>query len=147
MRSAVLIAATLLLLTIPSFASDSVNLLVVDRTQSLMESMQVEVLARILLSSEAFTISATTKIPEGPHPRGPFHFVIIIPPGGEWVWVCVPGLPEVLPLELRQALEMVKGAIEEIFVGERQAADPADDLYPFLWSAYFLTLGILEGAQ
>ncbi|MCK4356910.1 hypothetical protein KAW44_07495, partial [Candidatus Bipolaricaulota bacterium] len=123
------------------------NVLIVDRTQSFMESMQVEVLARALLASQIFTIQAVTQIPESPHPRGPFQFVIIIPPGESWVWVCTPGLPVVLPAGQQSALVVLKASIEQIFAGERKPADPADDLYSLFWSAFFLHVGVLEGVN
>ncbi|MCK4393232.1 hypothetical protein KAX17_10050 [Candidatus Bipolaricaulota bacterium] len=147
MRSVVLTVGLLMLLAVSSVATEPANVLIVDRTQSFMESMQVEVLARVLLSSELFTIGATMEIPKEPHPLGPFQFVIIIPPGEPWVWVCIPGLPGVLPEGQQRALAVLKGSIEQVFTGERKPADPADDLYPLFWSAYFLNIGILEGVN
>jgi hypothetical protein len=147
MRSVVLTVGLLLLLAVSSVAADPANVLIVDQTQGLMESMQVEVLARVLLASQLFTIQAVTQIPESPHPRGPFQFVIIIPPGESWVWVCTPGLPVVLPEGQQTALAVLKGSIEKVFAGERKPADPADDLYPLFWSAAFLRIGILEGVN
>ncbi len=147
MRSVVLTVGLLMLLAVSSVAIGPANVLIVDRTQSFMESMQVEVLARALLASGMFTIGATMEIPKEPHPRGPFQFVIIIPPGGNWVWVCTPGLPVVLPEGQQSALAVLKGSIEQVFAGERKPADPADDLYPLFWSAAFLHAGVLEGVN
>ena len=147
MRSVVLTVGLLVLLFVSSMATEPANVLIVDRTQSFMESMQVEVLARALLASQLFTIQAVTQIPESPHPCGPFQFVIIIPPGGTWVWVCTPGLPMVLPAGQQSALSVLKGSIEKVFAGERKPADPADDLYPLCWSAFFLHTGVLEGVN
>ena len=145
MRSVVLTVGLLVLLSVSSMAAEPANVLIVDQTQGLMESMQVEVLARVLLASKLFTIQAVTQIPESPHPRGPFQFVIIIPPGESWVWVCTPGLPVVLPEGQQRALAVLKGSIEQIFAGERKPVDPADDLYSFFWSAAFLRIGVLGG--
>ena len=147
MRSVVLTVGFLVLLFVSSTAAEPVNVLIVDQTQSLMESMQVEVLARALLASGMFTIGATMEIPKEPHPCGPFQFVIIIPPGENWVWVCTPGLPVVLPEGQQRALGVLKASIEQIFAGERKPADPADDLYSLFWSAAFLHAGVLEGVN
>ena len=147
MRSVILTVGLVMLLAVSSVATEPANVLIVDRTQSFMESMQVEVLARALLASGMFTIGATMEIPKEPHPCGPFQFVIIIPPGGNWVWVCTPGLPVVLPAGQQSALVVLKASIEQIFAGERKPADPADDLYPLFWSAAFLHAGILEGVN
>ncbi len=147
MRSVVLTVGLLALLFASSMAAEPANVLIVDRTQSFMESMQVEVLARALLASQLFTIQAVTQIPESFHSGGPFQFVIIIPPGKSWVWVCTPGLPVVLPEGQQRALVVLKASIEQIFAGERKPADPADDLYPLFWSAAFLHTGVLEGVN
>jgi len=147
MRSVVLTVGLLMLLAVSSVAADPANVLIVDQTQGLMESMQVEVLARVLLASQLFTIQAVTRIPESPHQRGPFQFVIIIPPGESWVWVCAPGLPAALSEGRQRALVVLKASIEQIFAGERKPADPADDLYPLFWSAAFLHAGVLEGVN
>ena len=147
MRSVVLTVGLLMLLAVSSMAAEPANVLIVDQTQGLMESIQVEVLARALLASKLFTIQAVTQIPESFHPRGPFQFVVIIPPGESWVWVCAPGFPVALPAGQQSALAVLKGSIEQVFAGERKSADPADDLYSFFWSAAFLRIGILEGVN
>lgn len=120
------------------------RVLIVAQTQTLMESMRVEVLARILLTA-GFQLAATTELPQRPHPRGPFHFVVIVPERGDWVWVCTPALPALLPPELQAALQGLELAIQQVFQGERRSGNPGQDLYPFLWSAYFLRMGILAG--
>jgi len=147
MRSAILAGMLVLLLTIPSMAADSVSLLIVDGTQTFMESMQVEILARALLASHLFTINAVTQIPVSADPHGPFQFVIIVPPDGNLIWVCTAGLPAVLPDVQQQAIKVLETSIEQVFMGTRKAADSGDDLYPFFWAAYFLHTGILEEIQ
>lgn len=128
-------------------AGPAVKVLIVDRTQTVLESMQLEVLARALLATGDFQLAAVTEPPRGPHPRGPFQFVVIVPERGEWVWVCTPTLPGKLPLELRAALQGLEEAIQRVFQGKRRPVDPGADLYPALWSAYFLKVGILEGIE
>ncbi len=124
------------------------RVLIVDRTQGFMASMQVGVLARMLrLSPFGAEITGTTEIPEEPLPQGPFQLVIIVPATGRWVWVCTPGLPETLGPEMQGFLQLVKGAVEKVFRGERTARDPADDLYALSWSAYFLRIGVLGGVS
>ena len=147
MRSAIVAVLLVLLFTIPSMAADSVSLLIVDNTQTFMESMQVEILARALLASHLFTINAVTQVPVSADPHGPFQFVIIVPPDGSFVWVCTAGVPAVLPDVQQQTLKVLKTSIEQVFMGTRKAADPGDDLYPFFWAAYFLHTGILEEIQ
>jgi hypothetical protein len=147
MRRAIVAVGIALLLAVSAFGTDAAQVLIVDQTETLMESMQVEVLARALLASGLFSIRAVTEIPDRPHPSGFFEYVVIIPPSGERVWVCIPGLPDALPAEFQQALNVLKGTIGLIFMGTRQAADPSDDLYAFMWSAYFINVGILEGVQ
>jgi hypothetical protein len=134
-------------LAVSAFGANAAQVLIVDQTETLMESMQVEVLARALLGSGLFSIRAVTEIPDGPHSSGSFRYVVIIPSSGEWVWVCTPGLPEASSAESQQALSVIEGTIDEIFIGKRQAANSSDDLYPFIWSAYFLNMGILEGVH
>lgn len=146
MRSATLILVTLLLVSLVSTASSDASLLIVDQTVSLMESMQVEILARALLGSGLFSIKAVTEIPDAPHPAGSFDFVVVIPPSRQWVWVCAPGLPEALPVQSQQALSVLEGAIEDVFMGARQAANPSEDLFSLLLSAYFLSTGVMEEA-
>jgi len=124
------------------------KVLIVDQTEGFVESMQVGVLARVhRLSPLGAEITGTTEIPEEPLPQGPFQLVVIVPPAGEWVWVCTPGLPETLGLEMQGFLQLVKGAVEKVFRGERRARDPADDLYALGWSAYFLKIGVLGGVS
>jgi len=124
------------------------KVLIVDQTEGFVESMQVGVLARVLrLSPFGAEITGTTEIPEKPLSQGPFQLVVIVPPAGEWVWVCTPGLPEMLGPELQGFLQLVKGAVEKVFRGERTARDPADDLYALGWSAYFLRIGVLGGVS
>ncbi|MCD5416085.1 hypothetical protein LR032_03145 [Candidatus Bipolaricaulota bacterium] len=147
MRNVILATGIAVLLALSCFGAEAAQVLIVDQTESLMESMQVEVLARVLLASGLFSIRAVTEIPDRPHPSGLFDYVVVIPPSGGWIWVCIPGLPQVFSAEFQQSLSVLEGAIEQIFIGERQAANPADDLYSFIWSAYFLSVGILEGAQ
>ena len=147
MRSAIVAVGLALVVAIAGIGAENAQVLLVDRTDGLMESMQVEVLARVLLSSGLFSIRAATETPNGPHPSGPFEYVVIIPQGGEWIWVCTPSLPEASSADAQQALSVIEGAINEIFIGSRQAANPSDDLYAFMWSAYFLNIGILEGVQ
>ncbi len=147
MRSVILVAGIALLLAISAFGTDAAQVLIVDQTETLMESMQVEVLARALLASGLFSIRAVTEIPDRPHPSGFFEYVVIIPPSGERVWVCIPGLPDALPAEFQQVLNLLEGTIGLIFMGTRQVANSSEDLYPFIWSAYFLNIGILEGVQ
>ena len=144
MRSAIVAGMLVLLLAIPSMAADSVSLLIVDGTQTFRESMQVEVLARALLASHLFTVNAVTQVPGSADPHGPFQFVIIVPPNGSLVWVCTAGLPDRLPDVQQQALKVLETSIEQVFMGTRKAADPGDDLYPFVWAAYFLHIDILE---
>ena len=145
MRRIALAWVLALLLGALGLSAASAQVLIVDQTLNLMESMQVEILARALLGSGLFSIKAVTKIPDAPHPAGSFDFVVVIPPSREWVWVCAPGLPAVLPEGQQRALAVLKTSIEQVFAGEREPADPADDLYPLIWSAYFLSIGILEG--
>lgn len=142
-KTGALLVALLAVATV-AWAGPAAKLLIVDRTQTFMESMQLEVLARALLASGEFEIAATTEVPSGSHPRGPFQFVVIVPQGGKWVWVCTPAFPSQLSLELQGALGALKGAIDRVFQGRRQALDPADDLYVVGWSAYFLKIGVLE---
>jgi len=126
-------------------AGPQAKVLIVDLTQTVMESMQLEVLARALLATGNFQLAAVTEPPNGPHPRGPFQFVVIVPERGEWVWVCTPTLPEKLPPGLQAALQGLEEAVRLVFRGERRPVDLGVDLYPALWSAYFLKVGILEG--
>ena len=104
MRSVILVAGIALLLAVSAFGTDAAQVLIVDQTETLMESMQVEVLAPALLASELFSIRAATEIPDRPHPSGPFEYVVIIPQGGEWIWVCTPSLPEVSSTEVRDMI-------------------------------------------
>ncbi|HEU68945.1 MAG TPA: hypothetical protein ENN53_07020 [Candidatus Acetothermia bacterium] len=147
MRHAALALGLLVSVAVLSMAADPVPVLIVDRTEGFVESMQVEVLARVLMASGLFTIRATLEVPQGPHPRGPFLFVVMIPPETKWAWICTPGLPEALPRELRGALTALKRAVEQVFRGERRAKDPGDDLYPWVRSLYFLHSGILGGVR
>jgi len=145
MRSVILVTGIALLLAVSAFSMNAAQVLIVDQTETLMESMQVEVLARALLVSGLFSIRAATEIPDGPHPCGFFEYVVIIPPSGEWVWVCIPGLSGALSAEFQQALNTLEGTIGLIFMGTRQVANPSKDLFAFMWSAYFINIGILEG--
>ena len=147
MRRAIVAVGIALVVAVSAFGAEHSQVLIVDQTEGLMESMQVEVLARALLSSGLFSIRAATEIPDGPHSSGTFEYVIIIPSSGEWVWTCTPSLPEASTAESQQALNMIEGTIDQIFMGKRQAANSSDDLYPVIWSAYFLNIGILEGVQ
>ncbi len=147
MRSAIVAVGIALVIAVSGIGADVAQVLIVDQTEGLMESMQVEVLARALLGSGLLSIRAVTKIPDQPHSSGSFGYVVVIPSSGECVWVCIPGLPEALSAESQQALTVLEGAIDQIFIGSRQAANPSDDLYAFMWSAYFINVGILEGVQ
>jgi len=125
----------------------AVRVLIVDQTQTVTESMRLEVLARALLATGDFQLAAVTEPPRGPHPQGPFQFVVIVPERGGWIWVCTPTLPGKLPLELQAALQGLEEAIQRVFQGKRRPVDPGADLYPALWSAYFIKVGILEGVR
>jgi len=147
MRSVIVAVGIALVVAVSGIGAERAQVLIVDQTEGLMESMQVEVLARVLLSSGLFSIRAVTEIPDQPHSSGTFEYVVIIPSSGEWVWVCTPSLPEVSSADAQQALSVIEVAIDQIFMGKRQAANSSDDLYPFIWSAYFLNIGILEGVH
>ena len=124
------------------------KVLIVDQTEGFVESMQVGVLARVLkLSPLGAEITGTTEIPKEPLPQGPFQLVIIVPPAGKWVWICTPGFSGTPSPEMQGFLQLVKGAVEKVFRGERTARDPADDLYALGWSAYFLRIGVLGGVS
>ncbi|MCD5408981.1 hypothetical protein LR090_07190 [Candidatus Bipolaricaulota bacterium] len=147
MRKLGTLLAMLALVGSLAWAGPGAKILIVDQTQTILEAMQLEVLARALLATGDFQLAATTELPRGPHPRGPFQFVVIVPERGEWVWVCTPTLPDRLPPELQAALRGLEEAIQQVFQGKRRAVDPGADLYPALWSAYFLKVGILEGIE
>jgi len=139
--------AAIAVLGLFSLALGQVRFLIVDQTQTIEESMRLEALARTLLASGNSQLAAVTEPPGGPHPKGPFQFVVIVPERGSWVWVCTPTLPNKLPPALQTALQGLEQLVEQVFQGERRARDPGEDLYPALWSAYFLKVGILEGVS
>jgi len=133
----------IVLMAVSGLGAEPARLMIVDQTSGLVESMQVEVLARVLLASQAFTIKAAMGSPDDVHTDEPFDFVIIVPHGEPRVWICMPGLPGTLDEETRNALAVLNASIIQVFAGERQPLGPADDLYPFFWSAAFLRRGIL----
>jgi len=125
-------------------AGPQAKVLIVDLTQTVMESMQLEVLARALLATGNFQLAAVTEPPNGPHPRGPFQFVVIVPERGAGGGMYPHPAGETAP-GLQAALQGLEEAVRLVFRGERRPVDPGVDLYPALWSAYFLKVGILEG--
>ena len=148
MRRFILTLGMVAVLAVFGVAAPSVKVLIIDQTQNLMESMQVGILARVLkLSPLGAEITGTTEIPKEPLPQGPFQLVIIVPPAGKWVWICTPGFSGTPSPEMQGCLQLVKGAVEKVFRGERRARDPADDLYALGWSAYFLKIGVLGGVS
>jgi len=139
--------AAIAVLGLFSLALGQVRFLIVDQTQTIEESMRLEALARTLLASGNSQLAAVTEPPRGPHPKGPFQFVVLVPERGSWVWVCTLTLPNKLPPALQATLQGLEQVIDQVFQGERRARDPGEDLYPALWSAYFLKVGILEGVS
>ena len=129
------------------------KLLIVDETRTFSSSMRVEVLARALIRTELFDLSA--KIIDvsssfddplqGEEPDQQYDVILIVPRGIDdgtvkQIWIATRPFPE-LDEGLRGAVGTIKEIADGIFRGAAEAVDVTDDLIP----GYFATLFIKEG--
>jgi hypothetical protein len=124
-------------------ALGQVRLLIVDETETIEESMRIEVLARRLVATGAFVVRATQTMPTAPWDRGEFDLVLVIPARSRFVWLCAPLRAPVQP---PAGLPSLPDVLELAFGGTREVRTPADDLYPLLLSSFFARIGVLDGA-
>ncbi|MFQ6118157.1 MAG: hypothetical protein ACE5LQ_07805 [Candidatus Bipolaricaulia bacterium] len=161
---AVLVLALLLSIggsVIGGFAQDQgqgeerFKLLIVDETRTFSSSMRVEVLARALIRTELFDLSA--KIIEvsssfddplqGEEPDQQYDVILIVPAGIDdgtvkQIWVVTQPFTEISE-ELRDAVATVKQAANGIFRGAAEAVDVTEDLLPGYFAAIFIKEGWL----
>lgn len=81
-------------------ATGQVRLLIVDETETIEESMRIEVLARRLVATGAFVVRATQTMPTAPWNGGEFDLVLVIPARSRFVWLCAPVVVPVQPPRL-----------------------------------------------
>ena len=118
------------------------KILIIDETQELMASLQLEALARVLIQ-RGFSIVAVIGFPEEPVEGGPFDLVLVIPQKGKYIWLCLPPTlkPGAQDGDMKE-LEGLKALVREVFRGERELRTPAEDLWPLLLSLKLAELGI-----
>lgn len=124
-------------------AIGQVRLLIVDETETIEESMRIEVLARRLVATGAFVVRATQTMPTAPWDGGEFDLVLVIPARSRFVWLCA---PLAAPVQPPAGLPSLPDVLELAFGGTREVRTPADDLYPLLLSSFFARIGVLDGA-
>ena len=123
-------------------ATGQVRLLIVDETETIEESMRIEVLARRLVATGAFVVRATQTMPTAPWDGDEFDLVLVIPTQSRFVWLCAPLAAPVQPPAGLPSLPDVFGLA---FGGTREVRTPADDLYPLLLSSFFMRIGVFGG--
>ncbi len=118
------------------------KILIIDETQELMASLQLEALARVLIQ-RGFSIVAVIGFPKEPVEGGPFDLVLVIPQKGKYIWLCLPPTlkPGAQDGDMKE-LEGLKALVREVFRGERELRTPAEDLWPLLLSLKLAELGI-----
>jgi hypothetical protein len=129
------------------------KLLIVDETRTFSSSMRVEVLARAIIRTALFDLSA--KLIEvgssyddplqGEEPDRQYDVILIVPRGIDdgtvkQLWIATRPFTEVSE-ELRDAVAQLKEIADGIFQGAAEAVDVAEDLLP----GYFATIFIREG--
>ncbi len=146
MRRVVAICLAVAVLCLPGVAQ--VRLLLVDRTETVEESLRLEALARGLKASEVFEVRAVLQWPTEKWDGEPFHFVLVLPPASPFAWLCAPGPVEYLPEGLQLAQHGLVQAVVQAFDGGRIVAGLGDDLYPWLLTIHLAHLGyIVEGGR
>lgn len=123
-------------------ALGQVRLLIVDETETIEESMRIEVLARRLVATGAFVVRATQTMPTAPWDGGEFDLVLVIPTQSRFVWLCA---PLAAPVQPPAGLPSLPDVLELAFGGTREVHTPADDLYPLLLSSFFMRIGVFGG--
>jgi len=131
------------------------KLLIVDETRTFSSSMRVEVLARVLIRTELFELSA--KIIEvgssyddplrDEEPDQQYDVVLIVPVGIDdgtvkQLWIATRPFTEISE-ELRGAVGMIKEIADGIFRGAAEGLDVTDDLIPGYFAAIFIREGWL----
>ncbi|MFZ2349654.1 MAG: hypothetical protein WAW99_05500 [Candidatus Bipolaricaulis anaerobius] len=124
-------------------ATGQVRLLIVDETETIEESMRIEVLARRLVATGAFVVRATQTMPTAPWDGGEVDLVLVIPARSRFVWLCAPVGAPVQPPPAE--LPSLPDVLELAFGGTREVRTPADDLYPLLLSSLFARIGVFGG--
>ncbi|MEN3009960.1 MAG: hypothetical protein ABDI20_03080 [Candidatus Bipolaricaulaceae bacterium] len=140
-KSAVL--AALLALALPGLAQ--VRVLLVDETQTLVESLRLLGVVRALRATGAFAFQALPAFPTAPWTGEPFHAVVYLPAQGPYLWFSAPWPEALLPPEFREALAALRRALAQAFASLREVRGPAEDLYPLLLALYFASRGYLGG--
>ncbi|MFQ6034151.1 MAG: hypothetical protein ACE5KR_04745 [Candidatus Bipolaricaulia bacterium] len=131
------------------------NLLIVDETRTFGSSIRVEVLARVLLKTGLFELSAKiVEVPssfadplQGLEPDKRYDLILVVPQGIDdgtvkQIWVATRPFPE-LDEELRGAVGTVKEIANGIFRGAATAVGVTDDLIPGYFAAIFIREGWL----
>ena len=131
------------------------KLLIVDETRTFSSSMRVEVLARALIRTELFELSARiVKVSssfedplQGEEPDQQYDVILIVPRGIDdgtvkQIWIATRPFPE-LDEGLRGAVGTIKEIADGIFRGAAEAVDVPDDLIPGYFAAIFIREGWL----
>jgi len=128
--------------------SEQVRLLVIDETEGIQSSLQIELFARALVDTGKFRIQALMDIPVEKNMAEAYNIVVIIPSMVDQVWIVTPDVPSQLTPALVQALHMVKSITDKMYEGER-TLDPravvgvAEDLFPAVYSGFLVRNGWL----
>ncbi len=132
-----------LLVCVSVLALSQVRLLIIDRTETMEESLRLEALARSLTATRQFEIRAMATWPRERWEQEPFHLVLYLPREGTRAWLCAPGPSRYLPPGLQEAQVALVSAVEEAFQGKRLVTGMEQDLYPWLLAVYLSHLKYL----
>ncbi|MGC9529777.1 MAG: hypothetical protein ACP5G2_04060 [Candidatus Bipolaricaulaceae bacterium] len=138
------VVALALVTALAGLAAGQVRLLVIDRTETVEESLRLEVLARALAAG-GVRVSATLTLPTRQWEGEGFDLVLLLPARGPYAWLCTPALAGDLSPAVATAARAVQGAAAEVFRGRRTVRTPGEDLLAWLLSAHLAGLGVLRG--
>lgn len=146
MRRFSVLAAVVIVAALPILAAQEAHepvgkVLIIDETEELAVSVQLEALARILIQ-QGFSIKAVLGFPEEPVEGGPFDLVLVIPEEGRYIWLCVPPAAKGTVKAPEEELRGLRELVERVFGGARELRTPADDLWPFVLSLKLAELGV-----
>lgn len=138
MRKALL---SVLLLSVSFCTFAQLRVLVIDQSQTLVESMRLLAVVRAL-KPYGIAFEAVTYFPTTPWTSEPVVFVVYIPAQGPYIWFCPPGLESSLPQPLQEMAQKLHVAFAQAFLGVREVRGPSQDLYPLLLALHFARLGV-----
>jgi hypothetical protein len=149
------------ILTVPVFAQAPIDILIIDETETLLESIAVNIIAAMLRQeTELFgqvdaiisTVDSPFDLPVRENTMNRSYDLVIIAPKGvldlKQIWLVTPTYIEQLP-ELSAAIDFLSGLAEQLsgqFEFEANLLNVSHDLFIGILAGYFCQLGILTHA-